>query len=514
MDPLAVAAAVVEVTLLEDRAFVRRQGRVDLPAGTLVVTVEGVAPALVDKTLTAAVEGPAPVSVAELRVLRRRRVLAGDRPAAVSGLEAELTRLERERLAVGASGEHVRQALALARQARALLVSELGEDAAWGQAAPQRWRADLAALDLREDGLDAEALALDQRRAELDERIADLEARLAPVEETAGLAAAIQCRLVVAQAGEYSLTLGYLVPGAAWRPYHTARLLQDGDGPARVEVTCEACVWQSTGEDWTGVALACSTERPSLGVEPPVLEPDVLRLQRKEPATVIEEREQVVETTGPSSGPAAAELPGIDDGGEARLLRAGPADVPSDGQPHRLPLFSFAAAAEPSLVLAGELVPAVVRATTQTNPGPAPLLAGPVDLIRRNGPAGRTSILFVAPGARFELGWGPEGDLRVDRSVAEKEEKEGLLSGWRARRYQIDVTISNLGPEPHTIAAVERIPVSEIDKVEVALDGKPDPLAQPDGDGLLHWILTVPGRRQQRLRLAYRVRRHPDVVGG
>ena len=62
MDPLAVAAAVVEVTLLEDRAFVRRQGRITLPAGTLVVTVDGVAPALVDKTLTAAVEG-APVKV-------------------------------------------------------------------------------------------------------------------------------------------------------------------------------------------------------------------------------------------------------------------------------------------------------------------------------------------------------------------------------------------------------------------------------------------------------------------
>jgi uncharacterized protein (TIGR02231 family) len=513
MEPLAVDLPVVEVTLLEDRALVRRQGRVTLPAAAVTVVVDGVAPVLADRTLTAAAEGPAPVQVAELGVDRRPRVLAGERAGVVSAREQELGRLQRERQAVGASTERVAQALRLAGQARGLLVGELAEDAAWGQVAPERWRGDLAALDRWEAGLDDEALALEARRAELDQQIADLEGRLAGREEPVELAAALRCRLVVEQPGNYLLTVSYLVPGACWRPYHTARLCEDGGDP-RVELTCEACVWQNTGEDWAGVTLVCSTERPSLGVNPPVLDSDVLRLQRKETTLVVEERDQAVETTGPREGTRAPELPGIDDGGEARLLRARElAHVPSDGQPHRLPLFSFTAPATLSLVLAGELIPAVVRATAQTNPGPHPLLAGPVDLIRRNGPAGRTSILYVPSGARFELGWGPEGDLRVDRSVAEKEEKEGLLSGWRARRTQVDLTISNLGGIAHTIDAVERIPVSEIDKVEIALDGKPDPPAQPDGDGLLRWSLTVPARRQQRLRLAYRVRRHPDVAG-
>src|SRR5436190_1255055 len=83
------------------------------------------------------------------------------------------------------------------------------------------------------------------------------------------------------------------------------------------------------------------TWRASLGPKPPLLESDVLAVNRKSPNVVVQEREQVVEDVGLGAGQSrSAELPGIDDGGDVQRLRCGhPATIPSDGRPYRVPLF-------------------------------------------------------------------------------------------------------------------------------------------------------------------------------
>jgi len=50
-------APVTEVTVLEDRAQVVREGRADLPAGRVRVRVAGVSPVLADKTLALSLAG-------------------------------------------------------------------------------------------------------------------------------------------------------------------------------------------------------------------------------------------------------------------------------------------------------------------------------------------------------------------------------------------------------------------------------------------------------------------------
>jgi len=526
---IALLAPVVEVTLLEDRAHVTRRGRVALAEGQVTVAVDGVAPVLADKTATCRRVGTASdagaVTVAAVRVERRARILAADKPADVAAIEAALIDAERARQGLQDTVSRLAGELALASQARELLLADAGEDAAWGQAAPERWASDLAALSEREARLDGEIADAQSRGDLLDEEIADLRARRAAAASSIGpggdgdgdaaeLAATLVVTLSVARPGDYELELGYVVPGACWRPAHAARLIEPGGAAgARVEITSEATIWQRTGEAWDDVALACSTERPSLGTAAPTLTSDVLRLRRKEAVVVVESRDEVVETVGPAPVRATAELPGIDDGGEARLLRVrGRAHVPADGRPHRFPLSTFETPAELALVLAAERAPAVIRRSRQANAAAQPLLAGPVDLVRRNGPAGRASILFVAPGARFDLGWGPEGDLRVHRAVEEKDEKEKLLSSWRSRRTRVELAVSNLGPAAHTVEVIERIPVSEIDKVEIELDGPPVPPARPDGEGFLRWTITVAPRSQERLSFAYRIKKHADVT--
>jgi uncharacterized protein (TIGR02231 family) len=519
--PLAVPAPVVEVTLFEDRARVVRRGSASLPAGTARVRVEGVAPVLSDRTLTVAVD-PAAEGARALDARVVRRVVT--RPPEGSGAAAhDLERLERERDALDRELARLDGAVGLLeRQSRSLdalgelTLAEIAEDVAWARSEPEEW-------DKRLERLREQARAAQQRLADLrydrDAKRADrdrLEQRIqAARDPSAEEWAAIEAEVEVPAAGPYGLRFEYVVPGACWRPHHTARL---HGGPApRVEFRTDGCVWQNTGEEWRDVRLRFSTQRPSLGTDPPPLASDVLEVVKKPEEIAVETREQEVATSGlgGETGAASPRLPGIDDGGEAVNLAArATATVPSDGRAYRVPLLGFETEAEASTVAVPELVRAALLRTVQTNRGPAPILAGPVDLIRDGGFAGRTSVLYVATGERFPLGWGPEQDLRVQRDTEVTRDKQRLLTSWDTRRHRATVRLSNVGPRPCTVKVTERVPVSEIDKVVV----EPDPKETTDGrapnpDGFLEWTVDLAPHQHKALMLRYTLKKHDDVKG-
>jgi hypothetical protein len=154
----------------------------------------------------------------------------------------------------------------------------------------------------------------------------------------------------------------------------------------------------------------------------------------------------------------------------------------------------------------------VLLRSRQANRGEHPLLAGPVDLIRGSGLVGRTSVLFVAPGERFELGWGPEPSLRVTREVELLEQERRTLSAWTRKPRKVTVKLSNIGPTPRTLALEERIAVSEIEKVEVEL-GETAPKATADGDGFVEWTIRLAGFAHTTVTITWTLVVHDDVVG-
>jgi uncharacterized protein (TIGR02231 family) len=313
----------------------------------------------------------------------------------------------------------------------------------------------------------------------------------------------------------------YIVPGACWRPHHTARLSSD-KGSESVHFTTDGCVWQNSGEEWKNVALLFSTQRPSLGTEPPALSSDIVATHRREQKVVVETREQELTDTGlgakPTGAPgtaAAADVPGIDDGGEALKLRGRhPATIPSDGRPWRVELFSFEAPARTEWTLMPELAASSVLKSLQSNGAQFPLLAGPVDLIRDSGYCGRTSILFIAPGEEFPLSWGPDSELRVHREHQKLDEEKTMLSAWISREHRISNRLSNIGAAPRQIILCERIPVSEIEKVQIAVDDKfTSEKKKPDANGFVKWTVKVEPFGHAAIELRYTVKRHKDVQG-
>ncbi|MEZ4380881.1 MAG: mucoidy inhibitor MuiA family protein [Nannocystaceae bacterium] len=521
----ALALPVDEVILLEDRAHVIRRGVVEVPAGTSRFVVAEVTPVLSDRTLCAALRRGDGEEVSGARVqdlrLRRRQV------ARLEARPEEAQRIARQRLEVSERAAQLKTRHARASERLEWLgslaegqLADAATDAAWGRSAPERWGAELAEIRRDEAAARGELLALAEELAELHEelqRLGRLAAAKADVREE--VVAELVIEVVARAPGRFRLQVDYIVPGACWRPYHRAELVEpaaSGEGGPTLAFACEGCVWQRTGEDWRDVQLVFSTERLSLGSEPPTLDSDVLRVTRRREVIEVELRDQEIQTAGlGGESRPAAELPGIDDGGEALELRASRrVDVRSDGRPHRAPLFAFASEAALDRVLLGELDPAVILKSAQVNRAKQPLLAGPVDLVRGGGFVGRTSILFIAAGERFELGWGPDAAVRALREVELLDEEKGMLSSWTATVHAITLRLSNLGAEPRRIKVSERVPISEIEKVKIELDRrKTTSGAAPDDNGILTWDVDLGAFERRRLELRYTLRRHGDVSG-
>jgi uncharacterized protein (TIGR02231 family) len=232
----------------------------------------------------------------------------------------------------------------------------------------------------------------------------------------------------------------------------------------------------------------------------------------------VEAREQEIATTGLGRGEEAAAsstLPGIDDAGETVSLQAATASsVLSDGRPYRVPLSVFESDAELERVAMPERVPAVVLRSVQTNRAGSPILAGPVDLLREAGFCGRTSVLYVAPGEKFAIGWGPDQELRVQRDTESETEDQRLLSSWITRHHRVTMRLSSIGPRDQAVAVTERVPVSEVEKVVVEFDAKTSSRgAEPDADGFIRWPVRLGPFQRTTLELKYTLKKHRDVTG-
>ncbi|OLP17341.1 hypothetical protein BST81_16185 [Leptolyngbya sp. 'hensonii'] len=534
--PLTLDAPISVVTLLEDRAQIKRIGNADLEPGLWRLQVERVAPVLSDKSLRAEFQRDYPgARIDDVRARRQMLVKEADRPADIQALQSEARSLLR---AFEQAGEDRSQREFCFDRLQDILersLQELPMDAAWGQVDPRSWREQLQPLFQRLRELRSEVQTTYQTQKVLRVQLQDLLTRLkALYRPDLVYVAAIEADVMIAQAGNYGIAFDYVVPNALWRPYHQARLLPGGSRGDRLEeilsplppapspeswwlsFQVDGCVWQRTGEDWQDVELIFSTARASLGTEPPLLADDLLNVQEKAKQVVIQARDQQVQTTGMGAGeiPDTVELPGVDDGGEVRNLRSATrTTIPADGQPYRVPLFSFETPAEVEFVLMPELSCQVIFKSVQVNTAQFPLLAGPVDLVRHSGFVGRTSLLFIAPGEKFALGWGPEESLRVQRTQEEKKDQD-LLTRWRSVTTTVNLFLSNIGAEPRRIKTTERVPLSELEQVKVeVMAAETTHGVKPDENGFCTWTFNLEPYSQQQATLVYKLSSAPDVQG-
>lgn len=503
-----------EVTLLEDRARVRRWAEIDLVEGTNRLLVLGVAPTLQDVSLSGHIDGEA--SVTDLRCRRAMRVWHADQPADIGAIDEQIEGHRRTLRHLAEDRTRLAERHEVLHDIATKSAEEIPVDAAWGIVNQQAWRENFERLFDRMKTLRQETFDVYHRQIDVSESLDNaVMRRVAATTTTQRFVAWIEIDVVASAAGRVRIEVDYVVPNALWRPMHQARLV---DGKVRFEMS--AVVWQRTGEDWSSVALAFSTARSSLGTEPPLLSDDRLSARRRSEQVEVEARQVRVQRAQVGGGggaprtPSARELPGVDDGGEIQVMRAeGTHDVPSDGRPTTIPVGAFAAPCEARLVVLPELEAKAFLETRLVNEAKVPILAGPVALVRDHGFVGWTETLFVAPGQRFSLSFGPDDAVRVTRTVKEASEVDHV-DGWRVDARLVKIFLSNLGGDPKQLSVTERIAVSEVEEVRVALlDENTSDGATVDDDGFVKWTLDLDPHGRATRQLAWSIAVAPGVEG-
>ncbi|MFJ3925223.1 mucoidy inhibitor MuiA family protein [Streptomyces sp. NPDC090022] len=512
--PLPVTA----VTCLEDRAHVERTAVLDLAAGVQRLRLGPVSALAVDRTLHAELTGD------QARVLDVRIVRAwtprGPLPPTEddSALRHRVHLLEEERRDLEQRRDRLRARLDLLGRLAADLLREIAEGAGSGETEGPRWARELDRVDAERDRYGEELRACEARSAAVAVELGENRRAMGLAEqEPAELVGHIELTVDSAAAGPARLRLSHLTACALWRPAY--RAVFDGD---RLTLETDAMVWQRTGEDWSGVRLTLSTARSALATDPPRLREDRLTLRDRSAAerrTVdVELREEEIGDLGPAAAVVPG-LPGVDDGGEARVLEApAPVSVPGDGRAHRVPLSAFTTSARSEYACSPELSPLVTEVVRGDNRSGHALLAGPVDLVRGSGFVGRGTLDFTAPGAPFELAFGSRDDHRVVRDTEESRESAALTQRTvvtRTVRLHLS-RFSAPGERGERVVVVrERIPVSEVSAVTVRVreDACSPAPGGVDADGIVRWEVTLPPGGRRTVTLVYELSASARVVG-
>ncbi|WP_329124024.1 mucoidy inhibitor MuiA family protein [Streptomyces sp. NBC_01353] len=515
--PTTVPVPVTAVTCLEDRAHIERSVVLDLQAGVQRLRLGPVSALAVDRTLHAELTADHPATVLDVRIVRSWTP-RGPQPSLDedSALRLHVHALEEERFALMQRRDRLYTRLDLLGRLAADLLREIGEGAGSGESEGRRWVAEL-------DRVDAEREAYGEQLRTVEARLTGLATELGEAqramdiseEEPAELVGHIELTVEAAVAGPVGLRLTHLVPCALWRPAYRAVL--EGDS---LTLETDATVWQRTGEDWSDVRLTLSTARSALATEPPSLGEDRLTLKDRTAAerrTVdVELREEEIGDLGPVP---VLGLPGVDDGGEARVLKS-PAmvSVPSDGRAHRVTLSVFTAPASSEYACSPEVSPLVTQVVRFDNRSGHVLLAGPVDLVRGSGFSGRGTLDFTTPGAPVELAFGSRDDHRVVRETEESRDSAGIMQRTVVTRT-VRLHLSRFSaPGEHgerVVVLRERIPVSEVSAVEVRLRKEacspaPDVV---DAEGIVRWDVALPPGGRRTVTLVYELVASAKVAG-
>ncbi|MEV0745985.1 mucoidy inhibitor MuiA family protein [Streptomyces sp. NPDC050273] len=515
--PKPIALPVTAVTCLEDRAHIERSTVLDLEAGIQRLRLGPVSALAVDRTLHAELTSGHPATVLDVRIVRDWTPRAPSPPTEDdSALRHRVHTLEEEQRELGQRRDRLNARLDLLGRLAADLLREIGEGAGFGETERARWTRELDRVDAERDVHAEQLRTVQARLTALAAELGDVQRALHLSEdEPAELVGHIELTVRTAAAGPVGLRLSHLTPCALWRPAYRAVL--DGDA---LTLETDAMVWQRTGEDWSGVRLTLSTARSALATDPPRLDEDRLTLKDRSAAerrTVeVELREEEIGTLGPA---AVLGLPGVDDGGEARVLRSpAPVSVPGDGAAHRVRLSAFTAPAPSEYACSPELSPLVTQVVRFDNRSGHALLAGPVDLVRGSGFSGRGTLDFTAPGSPVELAFGSRDDYRVVRDTEEARDVAGLTQRTVVTRT-VRLHLSRFSaPGEHgdrVVAVRERIPVSEVSAVEVRLhkdacSPAPDTV---DAEGIARWDVALPPGGRRTVTLVYELSASGKVSG-
>ena len=519
---LNAASAIDAVTVFPDGASITRVITLDLAAGDTTVVAKDFPLGLDKSSLRVEGEAGARLTIGAIDARPPRAAPPADLPE----LDKKIEALKDVRADLDGAIASATARRKFAERFAEASPAGLGEK---GEARPlTEWRAAFSAVAEEVAAADTAIRDADRKQRDIDREIARLQQ-----DRAAKPPSRLEVRIELAspEATRATLRVSYAVSHARWTPLYDARL-ETGtkDRKAALKLVRRAEITQSTGEDWTNVALGVSTVRvarggsaPELGTliaqypQPPLpkkagaisgMEMDQLRSRQMEPAAAApssvampapaqraEEQQAMADISGfqvTFKIPGRVSL-GASEG--AKSLRISSAEITPELAIRAAPVIDPTAFLEASFKQAED----------------APLLPGRVAIYRDGAFVGRGKMDAAAKDETVHLGFGADDKVKIERSIVKRSEGSAglIVATSRTDERSFKTTVRNGHDFPIRIAIQDQLPVSENDEIQVEmLPATTPPTASNVNDkrGVEEWAFEAKPGESRDIAFAWRVR--------
>jgi uncharacterized protein (TIGR02231 family) len=502
------------VTVYPDGASVTRVITFDLPAGDTTVVAKDFPLTLDPSSLRVEGEAGGKVTIGAIDARPPRAAP----PVNQSEIDKRIEALRDERAnfdgAIAAAAARRKFAERFAETSPA----GIGEK---GEARPiAEWRAAFAAVADEVASADAAIRDAQRKQRDLDREIARLESDRA-IKPPSKLEVRID--LAAAAATKTTLHVTYAVRNARWTPLYDARLDTGAkDRKPALELVRRAEITQTTGEDWSNVALGVSTVRIARGGSAPDLNSLVVQYPyppRSLPlgavADVVKPRSMTAPAAPQSESfakraeeqEAAAEIGGF------QVTFKIPGRVSVGASEGAKALRISTAAIAPDLVIRSAPVadPTAFLEASFVQSEDAPLLPGRVAIYRDGAFVGGGKMAAASKDETVRLGFGADDKVKIERAVIKRNEGSAglIVTTSKTDERAFKTTLRNGHDFPIKVAISDQLPVSENEDIVVEMLASTTPPTTTnvhDKRGVLEWAFEAKPGELKDIAFAWRLR--------
>jgi uncharacterized protein (TIGR02231 family) len=389
-----------------------------------------------------------------------------------------------------------------------------------GEARPiAEWRAAFAAVAEEVASADTAIRDAERKQRDIDREIARLESDRA-IKPPSKLEVRID--LASPAATKATLRVTYAVRNARWTPLYDVRLDTGAkDRKPALELVRRAEITQSTGEDWSNVALGVSTVRIARGGSAPDLNSLVVQYPqppRALPAPAVSDSNKLRSmapapmAAAETAPPRAEEQQATAEIGAFQATFRIPGRVSVGASEGTKSLRISTATIAPDLVIRSAPVadPTAFLEASFVQSEDAPLLPGRVAIYRDGAFVGRGKMAAAGKDETVRLGFGADDKVKIERSVIKRNEgSAGLIVTSKTDERSFKTSVRNGHEFPIKVAIEDQLPVSENEDIVVEMLPSTTPPTTTnlrDKRGVLEWALEAKPGEVKDVTFAWRVR--------
>ncbi|MCC8939563.1 mucoidy inhibitor MuiA family protein [Bradyrhizobium sp. Arg68] len=391
-----------------------------------------------------------------------------------------------------------------------------------GEARPvSEWRAAFSAVGDEVAAADNAIRDARRKQREIDRDVQRLEA-----DRAAKPSSKFEVRIELASAAATKATLRvtYAVRGARWVPLYDARLDTGAkDRKPAIELVRRAEITQSTGEDWSNVALAVSTVRVARGGNAPELGSLVVQYpqvprpmaagklldsvpQRAMPMSAAEPAENAMAKRA-DEREAVAEVGAF----QATFKIPGRVSVAANMGPKNLRISTATITPDLAIRAAPAIDPTAFLEASFVQADDVTLLPGQVSIYRDGIFVGRSRMAATAKDETVRLGFGADDKVKIERTVVKRNEGSAglIVTTSKTDERAFKTTVRNGHDFPIKVAIQDQLPVSESEEIVVEMLSSSTPATTTnlrDKRGVLEWAFEAKPGEVRDINFAWRMR--------